>query len=115
MTNELKSELQNSIEEAVAKAFKAHHKLNRFKLDVSTDGELLNTKSALVFLGEIGYHIKEKTLRNLLNQRRIPFSKYGKSLVFKKSELAEWAKARSVNVLCKTSANDVQCLTSQNA
>jgi excisionase family DNA binding protein len=56
-------------------------------MDTQTKATFLNVNEAAEFL-----RIAPKTLYGLVNQRRIPFRKAGRRLLFLESELLEWTR-----------------------
>jgi excisionase family DNA binding protein len=58
------------------------------------DPEFMNIEETSIFL-----KLKKSTLYNLVFNRRIPFYKKTKILLFKKSELIEWVEQKKVSSL----------------
>jgi len=56
-------------------------------LNKTPDDHILNVNEAGEFVG-----LKTPTVYSLVSQRKIPFSKNGKKLMFLKSELLQWVK-----------------------
>lgn len=50
----------------------------------------MNIDEALKFLAFMGYPVSKKSLYKFTSTDRIPFSKSGKTLQFKKTELRKW-------------------------
>lgn len=93
------AELESLINDSVKKAMSEQNGIHQPKKDSSV--QLLTLEQACEFL-----NLAKQTLYSFTSRRIIPFSKRGKKLYFKKSELEEWVnigKHKSLDELQKES------------
>ena len=91
------AELESLINDSVKKAMSEQNGIHLPKKE--TGVQLLNLDQACEFL-----NLAKQTLYSFTSRRIIPFSKRGKKLYFKKSELEEWVslgKHKSIDELQK--------------
>lgn len=86
MMNHLQSLISEIVKEAVTAAMERHAQLEEeAKAQSQHFGEVLNVDQAAAFL-----HIAKPTLYAMTSQRKIPFYKNGKRVLFKRKELEAW-------------------------
>ena len=91
------AELESLINDSIKKAISEQNGMSQTKKDNTV--QLLTMEQACEFL-----NLAKQTLYGFTSKRIIPFSKRGKKLYFKKSELEEWVsfgKHKSIDELHK--------------
>lgn len=82
-------EIKALIREAVGEAIEDFHR-KQVKKEEAMPQDALTFKGALFFLEEMGYPIKDSTLRNKIAANDVPYSKVGGRVIFSRNELTDW-------------------------
>ena len=67
------------------------------------ESKYLTYRTAVMFLTERGLPIAEATLRRYVSQRRLPFYKANRRVVFRTADLLAWLEAGRVEPVAKGS------------